>query len=174
MYGSEITRMHRTAFVIAIDQSCSMQERITVNSRRMTKAEAVASITSRLIDELLMRARREDGVRNYYDIAVVGYADDNVYPLLDDSMEFVPVTLLAGKSPMRRRFSYERLLPSGELRMVTEETPLWIEPHAAGSTPMYEMLSAVTEMVGRWCAEPQNVRAFLIDLDGVEGREGRQ
>lgn len=160
MYGSEITRMHRTAFVIAIDQSCSMHERITVNSRRMTKAEAVASITSRLIDELLMRARREDGVRNYYDIAVVGYADDNVYPLLDDSMEFVPVTLLAGKSPMRRRFSYERLLPSGELRMVTEETPLWIEPHAAGSTPMYEMLSAVTEMVGRWCAEPQNADSF--------------
>lgn len=24
------------------------------------------------------------------------------------------------------------------------------------------------------CAEPQNVRAFLIDLDGVEGREGRK
>lgn len=61
MYTQEITRTHRTAFVIAIDQSSSMQESVVVNSRRMTKAEAVAAITNRLIDELVMRARRDDG-----------------------------------------------------------------------------------------------------------------
>ena len=38
MYTQEITRTHRTAFVIAIDQSSSMQESVVVNSRRMTKA----------------------------------------------------------------------------------------------------------------------------------------
>ncbi len=50
MYTQEITRTHRTAFVIAIDQSSSMQESVVVNSRRMTKAEAVAAITNRLIN----------------------------------------------------------------------------------------------------------------------------
>ena len=78
MYTQEITRTHRTAFVIAIDQSSSMQESVVVNSRRMTKAEAVAAITNRLIDELVMRARRDDGIRNYYDIAVIGYGNEKV------------------------------------------------------------------------------------------------
>ncbi len=160
MYIQEITRSHRTAFVIAIDQSSSMQESVVVNSRRMTKAEAVANITNRLIDELVMRARRDDGIRNYYDIAVIGYGNDEVYPLLGDTLGFMPVNIIAGRRVEHRRLSYERILPSGETAVATETVPLWIEPYAAGSTPMYEMLSAVTAIVEHWCAEPLNADSF--------------
>lgn len=160
MYTQEITRTHRTAFVIAIDQSSSMQESVVVNSRRMTKAEAVAAITNRLIDELVMRARRDDGIRNYYDIAVIGYGNEKVYPLLGETLGFLPVNIVAERRIEHRRISYERILPSGETAVATETMPLWIEPYAAGSTPMYEMLSAVTDLVGRWCAEPQNADSF--------------
>lgn len=182
MYTQEITRTHRTAFVIAIDQSSSMQESVVVNSRRMTKAEAVANITNRLIDELVMRARRDDGVRNYYDIAVIGYGNDKVYPLLGDTLDFLPVNIVAGRRVEHRRLTYEHILPSGETAVATETVPMWIEPYAAGSTPMYEMLSAATALVEHWCAEPLNADSFPptvfnitdgepTDCDSVQLRE---
>lgn len=160
MYTHEITRSNRTAFLIAIDQSCSMQESVIVRSRRMTKAEAVAVITDRLIDELIMRARREEGVRNYYDIAVIGYGNDEVRPLLGDRLDFVPVTVLASREVGKRTLQFERLLPSGERSMAHETITEWIAPYAAGSTPMYEALTTAASLVERWCAEPQNAESF--------------
>ena len=76
MYSQESTRRHRTAFVIAIDQSGSMQERVRFGRHEMSKAAAVARITNSLLTELVDRSRRTDGVRDYYDVAVVGYSGD--------------------------------------------------------------------------------------------------
>ena len=84
MHKREITSKSRTAFVIAIDQSGSMAEPVTIGRSHMTKAEAVAAITGRLVEELLLRASRDDGVRDYYDIAVIGYGGGRIYPLLGD------------------------------------------------------------------------------------------
>ena len=86
MYTQSITRTHRTAIILAIDGSGSMAEKIRFRNRQMTKAEAVATITNGMLFELIERARRSDGVRDYYDIAVIGYSgDDEVYSLLPGS-----------------------------------------------------------------------------------------
>ena len=69
MYTQSITRSHRTAFILAIDQSGSMAEKLLFRGRQTTKAEAVAEVTNRLLFELIERARRSDEVRDYYDIA---------------------------------------------------------------------------------------------------------
>lgn len=74
MYTQSITRSHRTAFILAIDQSGSMAEKLLFRGRQTTKAEAVAEVTNRLLFELIERARRSDEVRDYYDIAVLGYS----------------------------------------------------------------------------------------------------
>lgn len=160
MYRREITRSHRMAFIIAIDQSSSMSQRLTFSSRQCTKAEAVSIITARLIDELIARARRDDQVRNYYDVALLGYSGDRVYSLLGEKIEFMPVTMLAERRPTEELFSSERVLPSGECRIFTERVAMWVPPKAGGSTPMYELLLCVTDMVERWCREPQNRQSF--------------
>ena len=72
MYEKEITRCHRTAFIIAIDQSQSMLEEVCLYGKAMPKAEAVAKITDCLIAELILRAKRDEKIRDYYDIAVLG------------------------------------------------------------------------------------------------------
>ena len=60
-----------------------MAESILFRGLRLTKAEAVAGITNDLLFELVERARRSDGIRDYYDIAVIGYSgDDEVRSLL--------------------------------------------------------------------------------------------
>ena len=79
MYTQSITRSHRTAFILAIDQSGSMAEKLLFRGRQTTKAEAVAEVTNRLLFELIERARRSDEVRDYYDIAVLGYSGDGFF-----------------------------------------------------------------------------------------------
>lgn len=104
MYAS-ITRSHRTAFILAIDQSGSMAEKLLFRGRQTTKAEAVAEVTNRLLFELIERARRSDEVRDYYDIAVLGYSGDGIVSLLNDPEPLVPVSRLAAPA---RRFLQKR------------------------------------------------------------------
>ena len=82
MYTQTITRQNRGAILIAIDCSLSMSERINFNNLNISKAEAVALICNYILDELLALATRGREVRNYYDIAVLGYHDDVVESML--------------------------------------------------------------------------------------------
>ena len=82
MYEARISRNHPAAFLILIDQSGSMSEPTTFHGRRMSKSEAVALTVNMLIDELLNRCKREEGYRDYFDIAVQGYHGDRVVSLV--------------------------------------------------------------------------------------------
>ena len=84
MYEARISRNHPAAFLILIDQSGSMSEPTTFHGRRMSKSEAVALTVNMLIDELLNRCKREEGYRDYFDIAVQGYHGDRVVSLWGD------------------------------------------------------------------------------------------
>lgn len=90
-YTQSITRRHRTAFVLAIDQSGSMVEELKFRGQRISKAAAVAEVANSLLSELLLRATREGEVRDYYDIAVIGYSGEGVRSLLSADEAFVPV-----------------------------------------------------------------------------------
>lgn len=160
MYEQEITRRHRTAFVIAIDQSQSMLEELQFDGRRLSKAEAVAEVTNNLLNELVMRARRDDGIRDYYDIALIGYAGNDVTPLIDPKRTFIPVSEMPLYAPATIRRSTERILPDGSPAVHVEECPQWITPRADGDTPMYEALLFVRDMVDEWCRRPQNAESF--------------
>ena len=160
MYEQEITRTHRTAFVIAVDRSQSMSEEIAVNGRTVPKAVAVAEIIGRIVSELTMRARRDDGIHDYYDIALIGYSGDEVCSIIDPARDFIPVSELDRYDPQTSRATYERTLPNGETTLFTEEIPLWAPPAAAGDTPMYEAFMRIRDIVGVWCRRPQNADSF--------------
>ena len=147
MYTQSITRTHRTAFIFVIDGSGSMAEKIRFRGRLMTKADAVASITNGMLFELIERARRSDGVRDYYDIAVLGYSgDDEVYSLLPGSREAISVTELAAGEPPLKTEIVEYRLPDGSNALREISTPAWVEPEAVGQTPMCEALRRVRDI----------------------------
>ncbi|MFQ7055017.1 MAG: VWA domain-containing protein [Alistipes sp.] len=143
MYTQSITRNHRTAFILAIDGSGSMAESILFRGRCMTKAEAVATITNDLLFELVERARRSDGVRDYYDIAVVGYSgDDEVRSLLPGGEDLVPVSALAAQEMPVHTEVIEHRLPDGSIAL--RRFPHRVDQaQAAGQTPMCEALRRV-------------------------------
>ena len=152
MYTQSITRSRRTAFFLAIDCSGSMAEPIRFRGRPTTKAEAVASVANGLLFELIERARRSDGVRNYYDIAVLGYSgDDEVSSLLPGDRDTLSVTELAAVRPDVRRETVECRLPDGGIALRELPVPVWIEPRAAGQTPMCEALRRIRELKALGC-----------------------
>lgn len=145
MYTQSITRSHRTAFILAIDQSGSMAEKLLFRGRQTTKAEAVAEVTNRLLFELIERARRSDEVRDYYDIAVLGYSGDGIVSLLNDPEPLVPVSRLAALPVDFAETVVERRMPDGEATFRKISMPAWIAPKAVGQTPMYEALLQIRD-----------------------------
>ena len=161
MYTQSITRTHRTAFILAIDGSGSMAEQILFRGRQMTKAQAVASVTNGMLFELIERARRSDGVRDYYDIAVIGYSgDDEVYSLLPGGKELISVAELAAGEPPIKKEAIEYRLPDGSVALREIPSPVWVEPEAAGQTPMCEALRRVRDIAAEWCADPAHADSF--------------
>ncbi len=159
MYSKSITRKNRALFVITIDQSSSMADLLTVGLRTNTKAEMVTEVANDLISELLERSRRSEGVRDYYDIAVIGYSGEGVQTLLSED-NYLSISELSKRPPAQHRVRREYQLSSGERRLLSHLVRSWIEPKATGSTPMYEALLLVHEIVKEWCSKEENWDSF--------------
>jgi hypothetical protein len=125
----------------------------------ITCAEAVTLMANALITELIYRCQRTDALRNYYDIAIVGYSNDEVELLLDQQ-GFISIEQLKQMAPERSNVAFEEELPDGSSAMVTHSITEWIKPKAEGTTPMYEAMLRVRDLVGKWCAEPDNRESF--------------
>lgn len=161
MYTQSITRRHKTAFFFAIDGSGSMAEEIRFRGRTATKAEAVATVANELLFELIERARRSDGVRDYYDIALLGYSgDDEVVPLLGSGSELLSVRALSEIAPTLRRTTVEYRQPDGSVALRDITVPTWIAPRSSGMTPMCEALRRTRDMVAAWCSDPSHADSF--------------
>lgn len=162
MYKAKITREHRTAFIILCDRSGSMAEETRFGGQVMRKAEAVACIINMLLGELIHRSRRDDGIRDYFDIAVLGYSGSGVQPLLPagDRERFIGIgDLVRLPAPVQQRRML-RTLPGGRRTAVEIGQRQWITPEANGDTPMCRALSAAAVLTGAWCAVPRNRDSF--------------
>lgn len=159
MYCSRITREHRTAFILLTDRSGSMAEEVAFEGERMTKADAVAQIINRFLEELVNRCRREEGIRDYFDIAIVEYGGEGVRYLLGADGFITPSELAKVPCDTRTRHILRRL-PGGNLVSVARSEREWITPRSAGNTPMGAALAEAEKLVRRWCSSPSNARSF--------------
>ncbi|MFR9566340.1 MAG: VWA domain-containing protein [Rikenellaceae bacterium] len=127
-----------------------------------SKAEAVAQVANMIISELIERARRSDGVRDYYDIAVLGYSGDGVFSEFsqDGKSEFISVTELAKREP--KVVHSEQITTDASGRMVRRSVKRkrWIEAKASGETPMYEAMCYLYDAANNWISKNKNRGAF--------------
>ena len=153
MFSGRIISITPAIFVILIDQSGSMEEPTTLYGKSVSKAEAVATTVNMLIGELLHRSRREEGYRDYFDIAVLGYHDEVVEPLLCKGKRlFVKPSELYERDTPRLQIQRERKLPDGRTLFSVVEQREWITPFAQGQTPMHAAFLKAYELVRDWCA----------------------
>lgn len=70
-YTAEISRSNPSCFLFVVDRSASMEEPFADGQTR--KCDGVAEALNRLLYELAIKCAKEEGIRNYYDVGVIGY-----------------------------------------------------------------------------------------------------
>jgi hypothetical protein len=74
-YSAEISRDNPTCLLFVIDQSASMSDKMATGK---SKAEFVADVLNKTIYTLVTNCTKADGVRNYFDIGVIGYGGSGI------------------------------------------------------------------------------------------------
>ena len=69
-YEAQISRNSPTAFLFVVDQSGSMADKM---SSGKSKSEFVADALNRTLVNLVTRCTKSEGVRDYFEVGVIGY-----------------------------------------------------------------------------------------------------
>src|SRR5205814_10347087 len=79
-YTAELSRTNPTCFIFLIDQSSSMAEPFGAQPEK-SKAQGVADGINRLIQNLVLKCAKGDGIRDYFHVGVIGYGGRVVWAL---------------------------------------------------------------------------------------------
>lgn len=141
-YAAPISRTNPACLLFLIDQSKSMADPFPGTGQ--TKAGVVADALNRLIQNVVLRSAKADGVRDYFRVGVIGYGQ-GVRAGLGGAVPhkvLIPVSEL-GAHPLRVE-SRTKLIPDGVGGAIEQKVkfPVWFDAEASGQTPMCEALAA--------------------------------
>jgi hypothetical protein len=162
-YSAEISRNNPTAFLFVIDRSGSMSEH---TPEGLPKAQMLSDVMNRLFSEMILKCSKTEGVRNYFEIGVIGY-DSNigiVNPLPGELAGnwLNPVSLFE-TNPLRLEERMKKI-PDGAGGVIETSIrfPVWFDPMAQGGTPMCAALGMAHDILNSWCAEHSNAYPPLL------------
>ena len=171
-YAAEISRANPTCFLFLIDQSESMRNAIGGGEVPMRKAEAVADAVNRLLSELSIKCAKEDGVRDYFHVGVIGYGA-SVSPIFDGALagrDLVPLSEAAGHPA---RLEERPAGTSGGTPGLLVRTPAWFHAVAHGDTPMCAALGRARDVVSRWLSDhPGSFPPVVVNISDGESTDG--
>jgi hypothetical protein len=175
MYTAEISRANPTCFVFLLDQSASMQDLIG-SGEGQRKCDVVADALNRLLSELTIKCAKEEGVRDYFSVSVIGYGGSKVGPALAGPLagrDLVPLSEVA-TSPARLEARVKKI-PDGAGGIVEQEVkfPIWVDPVASGGTPMCNALTKAQSVVSSWLNDhPACFPPVVLNLTDGEANDG--
>jgi len=177
-YQAEISRANPSCFVFLVDRSASMVDPIGngTGPSSARKHEVVADALNRLLTEIAIKCAKEEGVRDYFHVAVIGYGARTAAPALGGELagrRLVPISELA-EHPLRLEERVKKEPDgAGGLVEVTTQFPVWVEPEANGATPMCQALTEATRIVGDWIsAHPRGFPPIVLNLTDGEANDG--
>jgi hypothetical protein len=140
-YTTEISRTNPTCFLFLVDQSSSMLEPFGAQPTKQ-KAEGVAEAINRLLQNIVLKCAKSEGVRDYFHVGIIGYGG-KVGPALGGALAgqaLVPVSAIAA-SPLRVE-QRTRKVDDGAGGLIDQsfKFPVWFEAAASGRTPMCQAL----------------------------------
>ncbi len=175
-YLAEISRANPSCFVFLIDQSGSMQDPFGSLTGTKTKAMGVADAVNRLLQNLVIKCTKSEGIRDYYYVSVIGYGGRGVGPAFAGSLKDKQLIAISdiGNNPYRleeRRKKVED--SSGNVVEQVVKSPVWFDPVAYGGTPMNSALQTATSIVVKWLAEhPHCFPPIVINISDGESTDG--
>jgi len=172
-YSQEISRDRRGAFIFLVDQSRSMNKPFgtDVSGREVSRAEIVADALNSTLEELVNRCMRDEGVRDYFDIAIIGYGRTNraefCWRGALAGRALVPISEVADHAEMVEREI--TVMVRGQPMVERVVTHRWIEPVAVESTPMNGALRLAQATLEEWIYKnPLSFPPVVINItDGM-------
>lgn len=172
-YEAEISRGNPSMFLFLVDQSGSMDEKFAGGSTR--KDQAVADALNRLLQNLVIKCAKSDGVRDYYHVGVIGYGA-KVGPAFGGELAntpLVPISKIAD-SPVEVEERVKKV-EDGAGGLIDQKIrfPIWFKPLAFGGTPMVEALKQAHKIVDDWLrAHPTSFPPIVINITDGESTDG--
>jgi len=170
-YTAEISRANPTCFLFLIDQSGSMGERFGGDLNK-TKAQGVADAINRLLKTLITRCSKGDYIADRYLVGLIGYGGEVSLGFPIDALAgsiLQPVSLI-DQNPLRIEERVRRS-DDGTGRLLEQRVmlPTWLEPKAAGKTPMCGAFHAAYDVICRFVSEhPACFPPIVINItDGI-------
>ena len=172
-YTAEISRANPGCFLFLIDQSGSMDDPFGGGGEK--KANGVADAINKLLHNLVLRCTKSEGVRDYFEVGVIGYGV-TVAPAFKGPLagqELVPISKIA-THPARVE-ERKRKVPNGAGGLVEESVkfPIWFDPVANGGTPMCRALEYAHHILLRWVEQhPASFPPIVINITDGEATDG--
>lgn len=173
-YTAEISRTNPTCFIFLVDRSTSMNDQIG-GGIPQRKADVVADAINRLLTELAVKCAKEEGVRDYFHVAVIGYGATvgSAFSGTLAGRDLVPLSEVAD-NPARVDERVKKVPDgAGGLVETTVTFPLWMDPYADGGTPMNRALRYAENLVKGWIERyPAGFPPIVINLTDGESTDG--
>jgi hypothetical protein len=194
-YTAEISRANPSCFLFLIDQSGSMQDVMdprnvhtmdqpmvmdgrtyTHTASGRTKAQGVADAINRLLQNLVIKCAKSEGVRDYYEVGVVGYGGDSsgsrVGPAFSGSLagrELVTIGEIANNPARIEERSKKVDDGAGGLIDQKIKFPIWFDPVASGGTPMSQAMTKARDILTGWVSQhPASFPPIVINITDGE------
>lgn len=174
-YTAEISRSAPTCFVFVVDQSASMDDAMA-GEVPQKKSQVVADAINRLLFELTLRCAKEEGVRDYFHVAVLGYGGSKVASAFSGALsgrDLVPISEIA-EYPARLEERTKKV-PDGAGGLVEQQVkfPIWLDPKTGGGTPMVQALTQAASLVSTWVGQhPSGFPPVVLHLTDGESTDG--
>ena len=172
-YEAQISRSSPTAFLFVVDQSGSMSD--TMASGK-SKAEFVSDALNRTIMDFVIRCRKADGVRDYFDVGVLGYGGNGVSNGFSGALGTTVLNPISAieQNPVRVEDRKKKMDDgAGGILETSIKFPVWFEPKASGGTPMREALTRAAEELVAWCdAHPASYPPTVLHVTDGESTDG--
>lgn len=174
-YSAEISRGNPSCFVFLIDQSGSMGDPFGGGDGNQKKADGVADAINRMLQNLVIKCAKEEGIRDYFHVCVIGYGAQ-VGPAFSGTLagrQLVSISEV-GNCPARVDQRTKKV-PDGAGGIVDQPVrfPVWFEPVANGGTPMGQALSQAKNVVEGWLSQhPSTFPPIVINITDGEATDG--
>lgn len=178
LYDAQITRNNPTAILFMIDQSQSMafdEHKQIYKGKEKTFAQIVADMINELLSELIGRCTKAEGIRDYFDVCVLGYggSSNSVNTLWEGNLsgkDWVSISELKSNAKYDKRTETKTI--RGKKKTSEVNIPYWFQPVANYQTPMGAAFEKAYMLLQEWILAKSNKDSYppvVINItDGMQ------
>lgn len=175
MYTAEISRVNPTCFLFLIDQSYSMADPFGGGEIQASKAAILADVINRLLDTLVGRCSKGEGMWRYFQVGVIGYGA-SVKPAFGGALSGQDLVWIddIANNPLRVEDRVRKVYDgAGGQVEITAKFPVWFESTADNGTPMFRAMWHAHATLEDWVAgHPEAFPPVVINITDGESTDG--